>query len=271
MEKAVFRARDLGCSAMQVFSRNPRGWRVSPLSTRSISAFRKAAEKGDIDPIVVHTPYLLNLAAPDENLHERSVASLALDVKRAEQLGARFVVTHLGSAKAMGKEFGGGQVVKALRAVLGGKFKVSILLENSAGGGNSVGSFLEEFQELFQKLERDERLGVCFDSCHGFAAGYDFRSVQNTESLVRKIDQTIGGQRLALLHLNDSSGPLGSHRDRHEHIGGGKIGMGGFKSLLGHPFFRGIPMILETPKETPKDDLKNLARIRRILKEGEGN
>ena len=266
IDKAVGRARHLGCSAMQVFSRNPRGWKVTPLSVGEVGAFREVAESREIDPIVVHTPYILNLASADPSLHRRSILALNLDIKRAEQLGARFVVTHLGSAKERGRAFGRKRVFEALKVVMDQGRPVSVLLENSAGAGNSVGTFFEEFQEIIERLGKDGRLGVCFDSCHGFAAGYDFRSPEKTEALVREIDQTIGLKRLALLHLNDCAGSLGAHLDRHEHIGKGKIGLGGFRSLLRHPSLRMMPMILETTKENPQDDLKNLSRIRRLLR-----
>ncbi len=266
MDKAVFRAIELCCTAMQIFSRNPRGWKVSPLSSRAIAAFREATEKRRIDPIVVHTPYLLNLASADERLYRRSISSLAMDVQRAEQLGARFVVTHLGSSKERCKTFGLNRVSKALKEVMGLDSPISVLLENSAGAGSSIGARFEEFKEIIKRAGGNERLGVCFDSCHGYAAGYDFCSVQKTEALVREIDQTVGLERLALLHLNDCMGPLGAHLDRHEHIEKGKIGLLGFRSLLSHPSLHGLPMILETPKNSPKDDLKNLRRIRRLFR-----
>jgi deoxyribonuclease-4 len=266
IDKAVTRARDLGCSAMQIFSRNPRAWKASPLSSRAVAAFREAVESREIDPIVVHTPYLLNLASADETLHRRSIMALSLDIERAEQLGARYVVTHLGSAREGGRVIGLKRVVEALREVQDQKSSVSLLLENSAGVANSVGVFFEEFQEIIERLGQDGKLGICFDSCHGFAAGYDFRSTEKIEALVRKVDQTIGLTRLALLHLNDCAGSLGGHLDRHAHIGKGKIGLGGFRSLLSHPSFRMVPMILETPKKTPGDDLRNLSRVRKLFR-----
>ena len=264
-EEAVSRARNLGCSAMQIFSRNPRRWKTLPLSPRSIGAMREAAERGEIDPIVVHTPYLLNLASADEELYRRSIQALGQEIKRCEQLGARYVVTHLGSAKERGKALAMNQVVKALKTVMDQHSTVSVLLENSAGAGNSMGTFFEEIQEIIERVGRNERLGVCFDSCHGYAAGYDFRSAEKTEALVKEIDQTIGRKKLALLHLNDCASPLGSYLDRHENIGKGKIGLVGFRNLLNHPSLRGVPMILETPKRSPRDDLLNLSRIRKLL------
>ena len=268
IEKAVLRARELGCSAMQIFSRNPRGWKTSPLSSRAIAAFREAVAHREFDPIVVHTPYLLNLASADEILHRQSILALALDVKRAEQLGARYVVTHLGSAKERDKAFGLRRVVKALKIVTVQDSRVSILLENSAGAGNSMGSRFAELREIIEQVGKNGRVGVCFDSCHAYAAGYDFRSAGAIEALVREIDQTIGLQRLALLHLNDCAGSLGSHLDRHQHIGKGEIGLTGFRSLLSHASLRRVPTILETPKKSPQDDLKNLSRIRNLFRKG---
>jgi deoxyribonuclease-4 len=147
---------------------------------------------------------------------------------------------------------------------------VSILLENSAGAGNSIGAGFAELQEIIERVGKNGRVGVCFDSCHGYAAGYDFRSAEAAEALSREVDQTIGSQRLALLHLNDCAGSLGSRLDRHQHIGKGKIGLPGFRSLLGHFSFRRVPMILETPKKSPQDDLKNLSRIRNLFRKGAG-
>ena len=265
IEKAVHRARELGCSAMQIFSRNPRGWETSPLAPQSVRAFREGAGKGEIDPIVIHTPYLLNLGSEDGALHRRSIKVLSQDLKRAEDLGAHFVVTHLGSGKEKGPAFSRRQVVGALKEVMEQDSPVSLLLENSAGAGNTLGASLDEIAEIIEKAGKDPRLGFCFDSCHGFAAGYDFRSEEQSRALLQEIDRTVGLMRLRLLHLNDCSSPLGAHLDRHQHIGKGKIGLRGFRSLLSQVFFQRTPMILETPKEGPKDDLKNLSCIRRIF------
>jgi deoxyribonuclease-4 len=265
LEKAISRARELECTAMQIFSRNPRAWETVGLSCRSIASFQEAAAAKDIDPIVVHTPYLLNLASPDESLYQRSIGALSQDIQRAAQIGARYVVTHLGSAKEKDKAFGQERVIKALKVVLNQEAPVILLLENSAGAGRVIGGRLEELQAIIRGVTAPERLGVCFDSCHGYAAGYDFRTPEKVDFLAQEFSQMIGKERLLLLHLNDCSGELGSHLDRHEHIGRGKIGLSGFRSFLGHAFFQGIPMILETPKKETRDDLKNLSRIRRIF------
>jgi len=265
IDKAVERARDLGCSAMQIFSRNPRGWEASPLSLPLVRLFREKVEQNDIDPVVVHTPYLLNLASADAELHRKSVKGLSQDLKRAEQLGARYLVTHLGSAGSGSMPSGRRQVIKALRSVLEEDSPVTLLLENSAGGGRSLGAFFGEIAEILAGAGGGDRIGVCFDSCHAYAAGYDFRSRGQSRALVKELDQTVGLRRLKVLHLNDCAGSLGSHRDRHQHIGKGEIGLEGFRSLLGQKPLGKIPLILETPKEEPGDDRENLSRVRGLL------
>jgi deoxyribonuclease-4 len=265
MAKALARAQELGCSAMQIFSRNPRGWGTSPLPPQSTRAFREAAAESDIDPIVIHTPYLLNLASEDAALNRRSIAALAEDLERAQSLGARLVVTHLGSGKEGRRPSSRRQVVKALKKVMEQDAPVSLLLENSAGAGNTVGSSFEEIGEIIEGVAGDPRIGLCFDTCHGFAAGYDFRGEEEAGALLGELDRTIGLKRLKLLHLNDCSGPPGARLDRHQHIGKGQIGRKGFRSLLSQVPCQGIPMILETPKRGPEDDLRNLFRIRSIV------
>jgi deoxyribonuclease-4 len=269
IEKAVERARELDCAAMQIFSRNPRGWRASPILPSRARLFREGVRQNDIDPVVVHAPYLLNLASGDAELHRKSIQGLSEDLKRAEQLGAGYVVTHLGSAGDRGLSSGRKRVVKALQKVLEKDSPVILALENSAGGGRTLGGSLDEVAEIIRGAGGDPRIGFCFDSCHGYAAGYDFRSAAQARALVEELDRTIGLSRLKILHLNDCAGALGSHRDRHQHIGRGEIGIRGFKSLLGQESLRKLPMILETPKERPGDDRKNLFCIRALLGSGE--
>ncbi len=270
VEEAVIRGRELGCTALQIFSRNPRSWRPAILAAASAVEFRKRIEAAGIDPVVVHTPYLLNLASGDDDLYRRSIRGLALDVRRAEKLGARFVVTHIGSAGENSRAFALKRVTLALREVFKKPADVSILLENGSGARNSLGNRFEDLAAIIAGAGENARLGICFDTCHGFAAGYDLRSPQAVTVLAEEISKTIGRKRLSLLHLNDGKGFLGSHLDRHEHIGMGKIGLQGFKNLLGHPCFQGLPLILETPKDCPDADRRNLRRIRKICEKEAG-
>ena len=214
---------------------------------------------------MVHTPYLLNLASGDEDLYRRSIKGLALDVRRAEQLGARFVVTHIGSAGENPRELALKRVTSALREVLEKPTAVSILLENGSGAGNSLGSRFDELAAIINGVGENKNIGGLFRLLPRLCGGLRFAEpLKRWTSLTEEISRTIGLKRLSLLHLNDGEGALGSHLDRHEHIGKGKIGIRGFKNLLHHPCFRGLPMILETPKDRPDADRKNLMRIRKI-------
>lgn len=255
----------MGCTALQIFSRNPRGWQASPLKAQAIINFAHLISKEEIEPIIIHTPYLVNLASPDEQIYKKSMQALTLDLHRARLLGANYVVTHIGSSKGQDEEIGLGRVIQALKKALDSKSGVSLLLENGAGGGSEIGSSLEQIKIIMAEVKAGPRLGVCFDSCHAFVAGYDFRSKEKANQLAKEIERTISFENISLLHINDAAGDLGSHLDRHEHIGLGKIGICGFRSLLAHPSFRGIPIILETPKKDLRDDKRNLRKIRQVL------
>lgn len=265
LEKAVLRAKELGCTALQIFSRNPRGWQTAPLKAQAIINFGHLISKEDIEPIIIHTPYLVNLASPEEQIYKKSIQALALDLHRARLLGANYVVTHMGSSKGRSVEIGLRKVIQALKIALDLKSTVSLLLENGAGGGWEIGSSFEQIKMIMEEVKAGSRLGVCFDSCHAFVAGYDFRSKERANELAKEIERTVGFENINLLHINDAAGDLGSHLDRHEHIGKGKIGIQGFNSLLAHPSFRGIPIILETPKKDLQDDRRNLKKIRQVL------
>ncbi|NWF54529.1 MAG: deoxyribonuclease IV [Syntrophaceae bacterium] len=266
IEKAADRARELGCTAMQIFSRTPRGWNPPPLPPASIRIFKEKITERAIDPVVVHTPYLLNLASGNGALYRRSVGALLEDLKRAALLGAKYVVTHLGSSGEEGPDRGRRKVVEALKKAVLDCPSVTLLLENSAGAGRTVGASLEEMGEIVEEAGEEGPVGFCFDTCHGFAAGYDFRSEEQSRALVGEIDRTVGLGRLKILHLNDCGGPLGGHLDRHQHIGKGKIGLSGFRSLLRQEALRRVPLILETPKDKPGDDRRNLFRVQSLLK-----
>ncbi len=265
LDRAVSRAKELGCNTLQIFSRNPRGWAAPPLKTEAIINFANLISTEDIEPIIVHTPYLINLASPDEEIYKKSIETLALDLQRARLLGATYVVTHLGSTKGTDEKVGLQRVIQALKIALDKKSSVGLLLENGAGAGRELGSSFEQINIIMEEVNAGPQLGVCFDSCHAFVAGYDLRTKEKVHLLAREIDRTIGFKSICLLHINDAVGDLGSHLDRHEHIGQGKIGVHGFQYLLDHPSFRGIPLILETPKRDLRDDRRNLKIIREVL------
>ncbi len=264
---AVQRAFELGCTCMQIFSRNPRGWTVKPLDREDIAKFMKLREQWDIGPVFVHTNYLINLASSRPDLYEKSIEQFVIDLERTEALGAEYLVTHLGSAS--GKD--AGWMIDRVAGALNMAMKLhpprtTILLENTAGEAGDVGYTLEQVREVMNGLDDAGSIGLCYDTCHGFAAGYDIRGKKDIDALARKIDATVGLQRLKGMHLNDCLRDFGSHVDRHWHIGEGKIGLDGFRMLLNHPAFREIPKIMETPKETEEDDPRNMKTVRSLIK-----
>jgi deoxyribonuclease-4 len=264
--KSVERAFELGCTCMQIFSRNPRGWTVKPLDKADIAEFKKLREKWDIAPVYIHTNYLINLASSKTDLYQKSIEQFVIDLERTEHLGAEYLVTHLGSASGKGADWMIERVSDALNMAM--KLhppKAVILLENTAGESGDMGYVLEQVQEVISRLNDSSQIGICYDTCHGFAAGYDIRSEKDVDALAKKIDETVGLKRLKGMHLNDCLRDFNSHVDRHWHIGEGKIGLDGFKVLLNHPAFKDVPKIMETPKETEEDDPRNMKVVKSLM------
>jgi len=216
-------------------------------------------------------PYLPNLASARDEVYQKSVQALALELDRCRILGISYLVTHLGSHLGAGRESGMERIVSGLEAALEGESgRTVLLLENSSGTRNSVGSSFQEIATIIDSLPREkERIGVCLDTCHLHAAGYDLRSSQALESVLEQFRGCIKMEHLRLIHLNDCRGGLGAHLDRHEHIGLGQIGEEGFRAVLSHPALSGLPMILETPQDSRRDDLGNLETARRLASRGE--
>ncbi|HYA88661.1 MAG TPA: deoxyribonuclease IV [Nitrospirota bacterium] len=263
---SVQRAFELGCTCMQIFSRNPRGWMVKPLDKSDILEFKKLREKWDIGPVFVHTNYLINLASPRPDLYEKSIEHFVIDLERTETLEAEYLVTHLGSASGKDSAWMIDRVSNAINMAM--KLHpptAAILLENTAGEKGDIGYTLDQVQEVISRLDDASCVGICYDTCHGFAAGYDIRTQKHVDALARKIDATVGLKRLKGMHLNDCLREFGSHVDRHWHIGEGKIGLDGFKVLLNHPAFNSVPKIMETPKETEEDDIKNMKTVNSLV------
>jgi len=264
--RSVERASELGCSCMQIFSRNPRGWTVKPLEKADVAEFKKLREKLDIAPVFVHTNYLINLASSKPDLYEKSIEQFVIDLERTEALGAEYLVTHLGSASGQNEDWMIARVASALNMAMKlHKPKATILLENTAGEKGDVGYTLEQVQEVIARLTDSAPIGICYDTCHGFAAGYDIRTKDGVSGLVEKIDATVGLARLKGMHLNDCLKDLNSRVDRHWHIGEGAIGVDGFKLLLNHRAFRDVPKVMETPKKTEEDDPKNMKVVRSLV------
>jgi len=262
VDRAVGRAVELGCDTFQIFTRNPRSWRSRELSDVEVEAFRAKRGEAGLSPVVGHMPYILNLASPEDEVYERSVASLALGLERCSSLGLEFLVTHLGSHLGSGAEAGVGRVVAALDRVLGADGSgVVLLLENGAGSANGVGSSFVELGRILDAVGRPGRLGVCLDTCHTFVAGYDVRTPEALGGTLEAFDSAVGLGRIGVVHLNDSVWSLGSGRDHHEHIGLGEIGMDGFRAILGSPL-ASLPLIMETPLDDRREEGENLRIVR---------
>jgi deoxyribonuclease IV len=259
------RALEAGCTTFQIFTRNPRGWKFSPLKADEVSAFAEKRKKTGFEKIVAHMPYLPNLASPVRATVKASRHALDEEVKRCDALGIEYVVTHLGSHLGKGTMVGVRDVAEACNhAIEGSGGTAMILLENMAGQKNCVGARFEELKMILD-LVKSDRVGVCFDTCHAFAAGFDLASQAAVEQTMGVFDELVGYERLKVVHLNDSKGPLGSNLDRHENIGKGRIGRAGMKSFL---HYRGVtdrPIILETPYRDLKGERESMGTVRRLL------
>ncbi len=267
LSKAIDRALDLGCDCVQIFARNPRSWASKPLPPAEARLFRERRRLSKLWPVAVHTNYLINLCSPDDDIFGKSLTLFKKELSTAEDIGADFLVTHLGSPQEMGRQFAVLRILSAFRDFAGTKLgkKTTILLENTSGAGAAFGSDLKEIARIIEGAKLlNINAGLCFDTCHAFAAGYPLKA-GGVKRLLSIIDKEIGLKSLKLIHLNDSRGAFSSRLDRHEHIGKGKIGLDAFKEFLTHPKISPIPMILETPKKTEEDDPMNLKAVKGIL------
>jgi len=265
IDRAVDRAVEKKCETFQIFTRNPRGWKFKPLDEEEAEDFVRKVRESKIDPAVSHMPYLPNLASRDRVIYRKSVETLIAELDRAGRLGICYVVTHLGSHMGAGMEVGLKQIVDACnKALFAVQNDAQLLLENTAGTKNSMGGSFEDMQRIIDGVDQRSRVGICYDTCHGFAAGYDLRTPEQLEMTFGQLDAVIGMDRLKVVHLNDSKGKLGSRIDRHEHIGLGHIGNKGFRTILHNELIRKLPLILETPIDTRRNDEWNLRKVRRL-------
>lgn len=260
------RAHELGCTTLQIFSHNPRGWAVVRRGEDEIAAFKELREKYDLSPVVIHTSYLINLAARDHGLLMKSIDMTVKEMGTADEIGADFVVLHTGSASGADPNEARSKAAACLREVTGrGQWRAGLLLENTAGERGDITSRISELAGIIEAVPGNLISGICIDSCHAYSAGYEVSSDMGMKSLFNEIESCLGREKLKILHINDCKGALGSGRDRHEHIGKGAIGTEGFRRFLNHPYLADIPIILETPKKTDEDDPRNIKAIRDIL------
>ena len=261
---AITNASERECSAFQVFTSNPRGWHAKDLTDDNVTNYKNNLSQSNIDRFatVAHMPYLPNLSSPEIPVYEKSIHTMIREVERCDKLGIPYLVTHLGSHKGTGEDKGIQRLVGALTEVAKTNRDVTILLENTAGQKNSVGSDFTQLAEIFFGLKPASRFGICIDTCHAFAAGYDLRNEKNVKDVFEKFDSEIGLKHIKIIHLNDSKGELGCHLDRHEHIGLGHIGEAGLSQIVKLANKNKIPIVLETPIDERRTDFENIRKAK---------
>jgi deoxyribonuclease IV len=262
--RSLERGHSIGCNTIQIFTRNASRWAAKDVSSEEIALFQKARRAARISPVFAHCSYLINLGCEGE-FYSRSIDALVAEVIRAEYLGLEFVVLHPGSHMGCGEEHGLKMVVQALNRVFTAtsKMKCKIAIENTAGQGNCLGSKLEHLEYFIHNCSDPNRVGICIDTCHLFASGYDLRSKKSYEQTFQELLARIPKRKILAIHLNDSKMPLNSKVDRHEHIGKGYLGVEAFRMLMNDPRFAKVPKVLETPKgKDLAEDVVNLNLLR---------
>ena len=266
---AVDRALSIGCTALQVFTKNNNQWSAKPLAEEEIENYKRKIAEATITPVMAHDSYLINLCAMNPDTLERSRTAFIDELTRCEQFGIQLLNFHPGAHGGAGEEEGIKRVVESLNIAheRTEEFKVLSVVETSAGQGTAVGYKFEQLEKIINGVDKPDRMAVCVDTCHIFAAGYDIRTEEKYEATFEEFDNIIGLQRLVAFHYNDSKKEFGSHRDRHEHIGKGMIGVAGFSLLMNDARFVNIPKILETPKSKDlHEDVENLKALKELIK-----
>jgi deoxyribonuclease IV len=268
VDKAFASGEEFAMEAIQVFTKNERQWRAKPLDDAVVERWYEERARTGIELIVSHASYLINLATPKEDLLEKSFLAFLDELERCETLGIRGLVIHPGAHTGSGEEAGIAAVATALNRAHDAlpHLRVQTLLETTAGQGTTLGRTFEELAAIVDQVEAKDRVGICLDTCHIFAAGYEFRTDETYAATMRNFDDTLGIANLKAIHLNDSKFPFASNRDRHEHIGEGEIGLEGFRNLVNDPRLAGIPGLLETEKgDDNAFDGHNLATLRGLV------
>jgi len=274
LEDAAHKAAKVGANTFQIFSASPRMWRASPPAPSEVKLLNRARERHDLYPLVIHDNYLINLGSCSEPLREKSVAAFRGEIERALAIGAEYLVAHPGNCKGHSVEQGIYAVIRSLAEAAQGldTQKLTVLLENTAGSGAALGSRLEELAVMRQFAAEltDLKVGFCIDTCHLLASGYDVSTAAAVKKTVAELDRVLGLANIPVMHANDSKGQLGSHLDRHDHIGHGHIGEEGFRAILTHPQLRDKAFILETPFDEEGDEERNMEMLRKLSLEAKG-
>lgn len=268
VSQALERGRETGCECVQIFTKSSRQWASKPYSKDEVEAFKQARASSGIRVVVAHDSYLVNLGAPDEKLRQKSVAAFTDELERCELLEVPYLISHPGAHVGSGEEAGIRTIAQSIdeahKACRG--YRVAIALEITAGQGSTLGSKFEQMGRIFDAVKENDRLRLCFDTEHAFAAGYDLRSDEGYQRTFAELDKHIGIKRLVAFHINDSMKPLNSHVDRHEHIGKGHLGLEPFRRIVNDPRFAGVPMCLETePGPEMQDIAADLRQLHQLL------
>lgn len=264
IDKAPGRARALGCECFQIFSRSPRGGKPAPLTDSLVASFKDSCAKFGLSDYFIHTPYYINLASEKPALRASSIRIIREELERGTVIGAKYIMTHLGSSKGIDRAVAVGRVVEGVAAILedSGGLTTELLLENTAGQGETIGDSFPELARIINEI-KNPRLGICLDTAHLLASGYDIRTKAAVDKTLDEFSSLIDPARIKLLHGNDSKIPLGEKKDRHEHIGEGKIGTAGFEAIVNHPLLKGLDMIVEIPPEEVEKDIELLKSLRK--------
>jgi deoxyribonuclease-4 len=270
LENAALKAAELGANTFQIFSASPRMWRARVPDVSNVEHFRAARERFDLNPLAIHVNYLVNLAAIDPAVRAKSIAAFRGELERAAAIGADYLVLHPGSSGGRPVEDAIASFAAALSDAAKGcrHVNLTVLLENTAGSGYSIGSRFEELQSIRERARdlTDLPIGYCLDTCHLLASGYDIATAAGLRATIQSIERCLGLAHVRLFHANDSKTPLGSRVDRHENIGEGYIGREAFRRILRHPKLRSKPFILETPVRAPGDDRRNLDTLKQLAR-----
>lgn len=262
---AIVNGTDAGCETIQFFPGSPQQWGTTPVSDDDAREFAEARANSGIDPVVLHSIYLVNMAASSKPIWNRSISALASSLEKADRLGASAVITHIGNHRGEGEEIGLARIAGAITECFSrADGDAMLLLETTAGAGTSIGSTFEQFGAVFEQSGRPDRLGFCLDTCHVFAAGYDITTAAGIDGMLDEMDRFIGLDRLKVLHLNDTASQLGSHLDRHAHVGQGNIGLDAFRYIVNHEALYALPAIVEVPHEGD-DDPDDLDLLRSLV------
>lgn len=269
--KAPQRGEHIGCTAIQIFTKNQMQWKFSELTADQINQFKTELQKTNIDCVVAHDSYLINLCSPEHDVLKKSKYMFSVEIKRADELEIPYLVFHPGAHKNSGENTGIRNIADSINEILSKEKsdRVKLLLENTAGQGSSLGYSFEQLAQIIEKIEQKKRVGVCFDTAHAFAAGYDFRSLKMYEKTFDEFHRIIGLDKLKVFHLNDSKKELGSRIDRHKNIGEGFIGIEAFRLLINDPRFYNIPKILETPGNI-SDFKRNIDLLNSLIENEKG-